>query len=85
MATPIDIGSRRELFVDRLLVERLDGATLKLHEPQPQPLAQQPLTGAYLTVLKEGGRFPLTLIFEKAGRLEVEVPVKGATAMGPSS
>ena len=29
----IKLGSRRELFVDRLLVERLDGATLKLHEP----------------------------------------------------
>ncbi len=35
--------------------------------------------------LEEGGRLPLTLIFEKAGRLEVEVPVKGATAMGPAS
>ncbi len=35
--------------------------------------------------LEEGARFPLTLIFEKAGRLEVEVPVKGATAMGPAS
>jgi hypothetical protein len=30
---PVAIGSRRELFVDRLLVDRLDGATLKLHEP----------------------------------------------------
>lgn len=35
--------------------------------------------------LKEGGRFPLTLIFEKAGRLEVEVRIEGATAMGPAS
>lgn len=32
-ATPIDIGSRRELFVDRLLVDTLDGASLKLHPP----------------------------------------------------
>jgi putative membrane-bound dehydrogenase-like protein len=30
---PVAIGSRRELFVDRLLIDRLDGATLKLHEP----------------------------------------------------
>ena len=29
----IDIGTRRELFVDRYLIERLDGARLKLHEP----------------------------------------------------
>jgi len=27
------IGSRRELFVDRLLVDRLEGTALKLHEP----------------------------------------------------
>ncbi|MBN1511487.1 MAG: hypothetical protein JXB13_05685, partial [Phycisphaerae bacterium] len=30
---PIDIGTRRELFVDRFLVESLDGARLRLHEP----------------------------------------------------
>ena len=35
--------------------------------------------------LKEGERFPLVLIFEKAGRLEVEVRIEGATAMGPAS
>jgi hypothetical protein len=29
----IDIGARRELFVDRYLIERLDGVWLKLHEP----------------------------------------------------
>ena len=35
--------------------------------------------------LKEGGRFALVLTFEKAGRLEVEVRVRGAAAMGPAS
>jgi len=30
---PIELGSRRKLFVDRTLIDRLDGATLKLHEP----------------------------------------------------
>jgi hypothetical protein len=29
----IEIGSRRELFVDRQLIDRLEGAALKLHEP----------------------------------------------------
>ena len=29
------IGSRRELFVDRFLTERLDGIDFKLHEPRP--------------------------------------------------
>jgi len=31
----IDIGSRRELFVDRLLIERLDGVELRLARPLP--------------------------------------------------
>ena len=30
---PLNIGSRRELFVDRLLIDRLDNTHLKLHEP----------------------------------------------------
>lgn len=35
-AEPIDIGSRRELFVDRHLIEKLDGVRLELHRPQPR-------------------------------------------------
>ena len=31
--SPIDIGARRELFVDRFLIDRLDNTQLKLHEP----------------------------------------------------
>jgi hypothetical protein len=30
---PVAIGSRRQLFVDRSLIERLNGTMLKLHEP----------------------------------------------------
>jgi len=30
---PLPLGSRRELFVDRLLIDRLDNTHLKLHEP----------------------------------------------------
>ena len=33
-ASPVDIGSRRELFVDHYLIESLDGARLVLHRPQ---------------------------------------------------
>ena len=29
----VDIGGRRELFVDHFLIDRLDGARLKLHAP----------------------------------------------------
>ncbi|MFM8984565.1 MAG: exo-alpha-sialidase [Planctomycetia bacterium] len=32
-ATPVAVGSRRELFVDHTLVDRLNGASLRLHEP----------------------------------------------------
>jgi hypothetical protein len=34
-----DIGSRRELFVDPYLIERFEGASLRLHQPQPQEIA----------------------------------------------
>ena len=36
---PIDLGSRRELFVDHHLIERLDGARLAMHRPQPREIA----------------------------------------------
>lgn len=35
--------------------------------------------------LKEGARFPLTLTFEKAGKVEVEVIVRGIAAKGPAA
>jgi copper(I)-binding protein len=34
--------------------------------------------------LKKGESFPLTLQFEKAGKVEIEVPVEAAGALGPS-
>ena len=34
-----EIGSRRELFVDRFLIDRLEGVDLKLHEPIPAGVA----------------------------------------------
>jgi len=39
MAEPVYLGSRREMFVDPLLIERLNGAFLKLHEPVPEGIA----------------------------------------------
>jgi hypothetical protein len=57
---PIDIGSRRELFVDRWLIDALHGATLQLHEPTSAGTALQfdrPYEGvfaAYVTVIKDG-------------------------------
>jgi hypothetical protein len=35
----IDIGSRLELFVDDYLIDRLDGAELRMHQPSHQGVA----------------------------------------------
>jgi len=36
---PLVIGSRRELLIDPSFIERFDGASLRLHPPQPQEIA----------------------------------------------
>ena len=58
---PIDIGSRRELFVDVALVERIDGqAELRLHHPTAREIAltfDEPWEGnasGYPTVIQDG-------------------------------
>ncbi len=60
---PIDVGSRRELFVDRWLIERLDGAELQLQRPQSGGVAltlDRPWEGnlsGYFTVLRDGQQY----------------------------
>ena len=57
---PVALGSRRELFLDGLLVERLQGATIELCEPidRGSVLAlDQPWEGifsAYTTIIRDG-------------------------------
>lgn len=52
-----NIGSRRELFVDKLLIDQMQGATLRLHHPEEAGIAvkfDQPCEGrfsAYITVI----------------------------------
>lgn len=59
-ASPIELGSRRELFVDRHLVESLDGAELFLHEPRDSGTAiafDKPWEGlfcGYTTIIRDG-------------------------------
>ncbi|MEQ1858484.1 MAG: hypothetical protein ABMA13_00960 [Chthoniobacteraceae bacterium] len=54
----IDLGSRRELFVDRLLIGELKGAALKLHTPQLAPPVSPPRPqGHYATVLRAADKF----------------------------
>jgi hypothetical protein len=56
----IDIGSRRELFVDDSLIEQFDGARLELHRPVPRDIAiahTEPWEGNtsyYHTVMRDG-------------------------------
>ena len=58
---PLTLGNRRELFVDHYLIDRLDGASLRLHEPRPAGTAikfDRPWEGlacGYITVLKDDG------------------------------
>ncbi|REJ94243.1 MAG: hypothetical protein DWQ34_09210 [Planctomycetota bacterium] len=54
----VDIGSRRELFVDRHIVGELNGAALKMHTPQLQlPVSPPRPHGHYATVLKAEDKF----------------------------
>lgn len=59
----VDIGSRRELFVDNHLIHQLKGASLKLHHPRLEGTAlvfNKPWEGrfsGYVTVLKDAGVF----------------------------
>lgn len=53
-AQPVDIGSRRELFVDQLLIDRMDGVALRLHQPirVSRPKSRLP-ERHYITVIKD--------------------------------
>ena len=54
----VDIGSRRELFVDRFLIAQMDHAELKLNCLRPTERSPKPaLGGHYATVLRDGGKF----------------------------
>ena len=62
----LDIGTRRELFVDDLLIDRLEGSRLKLQEPKPGGVAVRYGSSKgdvdsprsfYTTVLKDGDTY----------------------------
>jgi hypothetical protein len=72
---PLDIGSRRELFVDDALVEKLTGkAELQLHHPVPQEIAivhDAPWEGSgsgYHSIFKDGNLYRM---YYKAWQLDV--------------
>ncbi|MDO9526022.1 MAG: hypothetical protein Q7J57_10895 [Gemmobacter sp.] len=63
MTTALNIGNRRELFVDRWLVERMENVSLRLHEPVSGGVAirlDKPWEGTAnfgFSVFPHGGRF----------------------------
>jgi hypothetical protein len=57
-AEVLDLGTRRELFVDRCFIGELRGTTLKLHAPQLAPPVTPPRpNGHYATMLRDGDTF----------------------------
>jgi len=72
---PIEIGSRRELFVDDYLIDRLDGARRVLHHPTPQEVVLEhdaPWEGSgsgYHSIFRDGDRYRM---YYKAWQLTVE-------------
>jgi hypothetical protein len=58
LADPIEIGSRRELFVDKLLIESMRETELRMHSPVKAPRAKSPLPERHMmTVIKDGERY----------------------------
>jgi len=62
-AAAIDLGSRRELFVDTFLIDRLTGVELTLHKPEAKDVVLvcdapwEGNTSAYYTLFQDGDRF----------------------------
>jgi len=80
ITTVRDIGNRRELFVDRWLVDRLENARMRLHHPQPQEIAVSfdvPWEGdapGYASVLQDDNRCRLYYQIMPAGGCEDHDP-----------
>lgn len=74
-STTRTIGSRRELFVDRFLIDRLENATLRLHSPQLAPPMTQPADSLeYGTVIRDGDLFRLYTREGRGAKFDGDVP-----------
>ena len=75
----IDLGARRELFVDDYLIERMDNAQLRLHEPVPRNVAiehdapWEGNTSGYHTIFKDGRLFRA---YYRGSHYELNAPYK---------
>ena len=77
---PVDIGARRELFVDDHLIERITGgAALRLHHPEPREIVlvhDAPWEGSgsgYHSIFQDGHLYRM---YYKAWHLDVQPPGK---------
>ncbi len=59
----VDLGSRREMFVDNFLIAKMNGVELRLHEPRDEgevlrfDQAWEGIHSGYCTVIRDGARF----------------------------
>lgn len=62
-AEPVALGAQRELLVDEHLIARMEGVTLKIHQPQAQEVALvcdapwEGNTSGYFTFFQDGDLF----------------------------
>jgi len=90
---PIDIGNRRELFVDDYLIDRMDGVEQRLHHPTPREVVlvhDAPWEGSgsgYHTIFRDGDVFRMYYrawqLTTKTGKLVTPHPFFGAYAESP--
>jgi len=76
---PLNLRSRRELFIDPYLIERFEGAALRLHPPQPREIALscdpwEGLAPGYPTVFQDKTRFRMYYRMMPAGWSEDDDP-----------
>ncbi|WP_395740437.1 hypothetical protein [Prosthecobacter sp.] len=64
--TVTDIGDRLEIFVDRALIDTMEGTALQLAQPRPEEISmtfdypwEGNFSAAYMTVIKDGGTYRL--------------------------
>ena len=58
--SPLELGSKRELFVDSHLIDHQNGTTLKLHEPRLEAAMSSPANAMeYGTVIHDGDLYRL--------------------------
>ncbi|WP_395749129.1 hypothetical protein [Prosthecobacter sp.] len=77
-----DIGDRLEIFVDRALIDTMDGTTLQIAQPRPEEISltftnpwEGNFSAAYMTVLKDGGTY--RLYYRGGTKSETGIPKPG--------